>query len=124
VLEVSRRDFPAHYPFILFLADSGARLGEATDLRWVDVDLKRGVVCIARSFSMVRDLGATKTGRSRNVELSTRLCADLAEIRPDLFGEDTLVFPSGAGGFIDQSNFRDRIFRRVVEQVLGKGTIT
>src|SRR5262249_51041378 len=114
------RDYPAYYPFVLFLADTGARLGEATALRWIDVDLESGVR-IARSYSMGRDLGPTKTGRARHVELSSRLPETLASMRPDLYGDEALVFSSAAGTFIDQSNFRDRVFRRAVQKTLGRG---
>jgi integrase len=34
---------------IVFLLDTGARLGEASALRWVDVDLEAGSARIARS---------------------------------------------------------------------------
>src|SRR5262249_34174272 len=121
LLAITARDHPTHYAFVLFLADTGARLGEATALRWIDVDLDGGLVRIERSYSMGRDLGPTKTGRSRHVELSTRLRQMLTAIKPDLFGDEALVFPSSAGTFLDQSNFRDRIFRRAVEKAIGRG---
>ncbi len=50
-LDVARQDFPGWYPFVLFLADTGVRLGEASALRWVDVDLQAGTARISRSFS-------------------------------------------------------------------------
>lgn len=120
LLGIVARDDPAHFPFVLFLADTGARLGEATAVRWIDVDLDRGLVRIERSYSMGRDLGPTKTGRARHVEISTRLRETLAATRPELFGDEALVFPSSAGTFLDQSNFRDRVFRRAVEKALGR----
>ncbi len=85
------------------------------------MDLDAGQVRIARSFSMGRFLGPTKTGRERIVELSSRMRAVLAQERPDIFGENALAFPNEGGGFIDQSNFRRRIFSRVVRKALGQG---
>ena len=35
---------PDYYGFILLLADTGAHIGEATALRWADVDLERGTI--------------------------------------------------------------------------------
>ena len=35
------RNYPAAYPLVLFLADTGARLGEASALRWIELDLSR-----------------------------------------------------------------------------------
>ena len=112
---------PDHYAFVLFLTDTGARLGEASALRWIDVDGKAGTVRIARSFSDGKDLALTKTGKQRTVELSSRLGEELARIRPDLFGDETLVFPGETGGPIDPHNFRSRVFRPIVQEAFGKG---
>jgi integrase len=120
-LGTAQREFSTYYPLFLFLADTGARLGEATALRWQDVDLNPGTARICRSFSGGRYLSPTKTGRERTVELSTRLRDALANRRPDLFGDETLVFPNEAGDLLDPHNFRERVFRRVVRQALGRG---
>ncbi len=121
LLDTARRDFPSFYPLILFLADTGARLGEASAVRWIDVNLEVGMARVCRSFSSGKHLTETKTGASRTVELSTRLGELLRQRQPDLFGDDDLVFPSDAGGFLDPHNFRDRVFRRLVQKVLGRG---
>ena len=114
-------EFSDAYPLVLFLADTGARLGEASALRWIDLDLERGTARIARSFSGGRYVSVTKTGRERMLELSTRLREVLARRRPDLFGPDALVFPNEAGGLLDPHNFRERVFRPAVEKALGAG---
>jgi integrase len=103
---------------MLLLTDTDARFGEATALRWSDVDVECGVIRIARSHSSGRNLGPTKTGEERTVELSTRLRAHLVESRPDICGDDTLVFPNEAGGFIDPTNFRRRVFGRIVQKAM------
>ncbi len=120
-LDVTSNEFPEWYPFILFLAHVGARLGEASALRWIDVDLDSGVTRIARSFSDGQFLSSPKTGKERTVELSDQLRETLSAIRPDLFGDETLVFPNKSGSFIDPHNFRDRVFRRVTRKVLEPG---
>ena len=112
--------FPADYPLVLFLADTGARLGEALALRWIDVDMGAGTAEIRRSFSSGKRLSTTKTGRGRRVELSLRLRHRLACHRPDLFGGDDLVFANDTGGLIDPHNFRDRVFRPLVRRTLGR----
>ena len=109
-----------HYALFLFLADTGARFGEAAALRWSDIDLDAGSAQILRSFSSGRHLGPTKTGRERTVELSARLQATLASHRPDLFPDDALVFPNEEGGFIDTNNWRNRVFTRVIRKALGR----
>ena len=120
-LDFTAQEFPEWYPFILFLAHVGARLGEASALRWIDVDLDSGVARIARSFSDGQFLSAPKTGKERTVELSDQLRETLSAIRPDLFGDETLVFPNQSGGFIDPHNFRDRVFRKIVRKVFEPG---
>ena len=110
---------PRYLPLFQFLADTGARIGEATALRWIDVDLDRATARIERSFSSGRSLGATKTGRSRPVELSARVIETLRPLRPDLFPDDALVFPNEAQGLIDPHNLRDRVFRPIMAAVVG-----
>jgi integrase len=57
-------------PLLVFLVGTGARLGEALDLRWEDVDLTH-----ARTL-----LRATKNGRDRIVDLCPRVLAALSAI--------------------------------------------
>ncbi len=121
LLRAARSEWPDYHVFILFLADTGARLGEATALRWLDVDLEAGSARIARSFSSGMYLGPTKTGRVRTVELSRRVREALAAVRPDLFPDEALVFANEAGGFIDPGNFRQRVWDRLVRKALGQG---
>ena len=121
LLGAARHHAHGYYALFLFLTDTGARLGEATALRWTDVDLDAGTARIERSFSSGRYLGLTKTGGQRTVELSSRLREALAATRPDLYPEDALAFPNAEGGFIDPTNFRRRVFDRVVRKALGSG---
>ncbi len=123
VLEIAEASYPRHFPLVLFLADTGARFGEAAALRWGDVDLAGGTARIARSFSSGVKLGPTKTGRARVVELSKRLCAALAPVQPNIFPipEEVLVFPNESGTFLQGTNFRSRVFSGIILKALGKG---
>jgi integrase len=123
VLDTAEAIFPDFYPLILFLADTGVRIGEAAALRWVDVDLQTQTARISRSFSSGVTLGPTKTGKERVVELSSRLTLLLAQIEPNVFPhpEDSLVFSNQRGGYLQATNFRRRVFSRVVAKALGKG---
>jgi integrase len=68
----------------LFLATTGVRRGEALGLRWEDVDLDTATVAIRQTVTVVgrevRVGGATKTGRSRVVELDARTVAVLRSV--------------------------------------------
>jgi integrase len=119
LLDRAASDFPGHFPLLIFLADTGSRLGEASALRWIDVDLERRTARIQRSFSNGKYLAETKSGRERVVELSSRLVAELAARRPEVFGAETLVFAASDGGLLDPHNFRARVFGPLVRRVLG-----
>ena len=95
-------DHPRFYPLVLFLADTGARLGEALALRWIDVDIEGGTARIRRSFSSGRTLGPTKTGRERVVELSSRLRSVLFDCQLNVYppSAESSVFPNFSGGML------------------------
>ncbi len=120
VLAAARETAPGYFPMILFLADTGARLGEVSALRWSDIDLDVGSARIERSFSDGRHLGPTKTGHSRNVELSQRLRVELARVAPDVFSEDALAFTNRSGGFINPHNFRRRVIKVIASGCFGE----
>ena len=70
-------------------------------------------------FSSGKQLGPTKTGRARTVELSSRLLAELGAEHPDIYAPETLAFPGQRGQMQDPNNFRNRIFSRIVRRALG-----
>jgi integrase len=118
LLAAGRREFPRDFGFLLFLADTGCRLGEGIGLQWRDVDLPRGEARIERSVDHLGRVGSTKTRRPRVVELTTRLHDALAGVPRPL--DDSLpVFPSEGGGYRDGANFRNRVFNRLVRRALG-----
>lgn len=49
LLATAGREYPDYYAFVLCLARSGVRLGEAVALEWRDVDFDRRVLLIRRS---------------------------------------------------------------------------
>ena len=79
MLAVALDDFPAAYPLVLFLADTGCRLGEGIGVWWSDLDLASGTARIERSVDHLGRVGRTKTRRIRTVELTSRLRLLLAE---------------------------------------------
>lgn len=70
--------------YFQFLLDVGVRIGEAAGLKWDAIDWTKRQATIARSYSpsSLRDKG-TKTGRTRVVDLSTRLVERLEAWRAD-----------------------------------------
>ena len=119
LLAVARDDFSTAHPLVLFLADTGCRIGEAIGLRWSDVNFDASTARIERSIDHLGRIGPTKTRRARVVELSSRLDEVLAARRPEVFGERTLVFPNATGNALDSRNFANREFGRLVRRALG-----
>lgn len=60
------------YPFFLFLARTGARLGEALGLQWGDLNFMKGSIHLARQISRGRH-ESLKSGHSRTVDMSVQL---------------------------------------------------
>jgi integrase len=104
-----------HALWALLIA-TGMRLGEATALRWQDIDLTRGVATIQRSLQRHRTIGLVfaepKTAGSRRaVQLPKGVVANLREHRiivermkadtGDSWKDCELVFPAQSGGPID-----------------------
>lgn len=102
VLEEARRVVPQWHPFFATLAMTGMRFGEATALRWPDIDEHAGVIRVRRSQWRGR-VDTTKTGSQRTLPLARELADVLADHRRAMlqaqapgFAEGW-VFPSRVG---------------------------
>lgn len=114
-----------HYaPFVKFLLATGVRTSEAIGLRWCHVDFDQGFVTIQESLS--RDWAGngyqrvrkeTKTGSSRHLGMTDELRLLLWSIKPPQSGQDSLVFTTVKGKPIDDGNFRERYWVKVLTKV-------
>ena len=93
----------------LTAACTGLRRGELIALRWRDVDFQRSSIRVAGSYANGQ-LTTPKSGRGRVVPMVPEVAGVLARLaqRADWVGEDDLVFPGDAGGYIDGSALRRR----------------
>lgn len=104
-------------PFVLLLAYTGLRWGEAIALRVQDVDPMRGRVRVERAYSDVKGLLVVETPKShqaREVSVPSFLRDPLSQLmagktRPDL------LFTAAEGGPLRYSNFRRRVFDPAVK---------
>jgi Site-specific recombinase XerD len=112
---------------INLLLMTGVRIGEATALRWDDLDLDGGLLHVSRTLQWIPRKGPIfrhpKTSRSaRVVALSPATVQRLRQHRPrqaeerlslgPLYKDQGLVFANETGGPIDPSNLR-RTWRRI-----------
>jgi len=90
---------PAHYPLALTLALTGIRYGEATALRWADIDEVGGAIRIERA-QWHGIVGETKTGNVRTVPLTAELAEVLRDRCRTARGAAGWVFANGDGGLL------------------------
>ncbi len=109
LLRTAERVAPAYLPFVLFLAETGCRVGEAIALRWSDVDLEAGVATVYRE----------KTGTRGDVALSQRLRCVLRDALPNIAPPDQPAFTTPAGTPILYYNFRRRTWAPIVREAFG-----
>ena len=79
LVAVAEQDFPENYAFVLTLARTGIRLGEAVGLEWRDVDFAQRVLAIRRSVREGR-VSLPKNGKTRRVDMSPQLAACLESL--------------------------------------------
>jgi integrase len=120
LLVACRDACPRWYPFVLTLARTGMRLGEACALRWEDLDLEAGIADVRRAFWRGR-VQSPKSGRGRKVDLSRQLIATLdalareqrAVAARDGRAPSAWVFATPEGRPPNTDNFRRRAWARL-----------
>jgi integrase len=112
VLGGVREKAPQHYPLVATLAFTGLRFGEASSLKWDDIDEKAGLIRVKRAQWRGR-VSTTKTGKTRSVPLVPELAVVLREHRERLVSRQALglddgwVFPSAVGGLHPKEVLRE-----------------
>lgn len=125
-LDMARQYTLRYYPFLLALARTGLRLGEALALQWGDIDWHGHFMEIQRAYChRSRRIQSPKNGKTRRVDMSQQLTdtlkAFLVERKKDTllngWGEvPLLVFVSERGTILDGDHIRRRAFRTVLKK--------
>lgn len=125
VLTVIRDRYPEYYPFALFLARTGARLGEALALEWGDLDFAGRFILIQRAQSHGGPVTTPKSGKGRRVDMSRQLSDTLRglltqrkkEALAKGHGGDipARVFLTANWTAVDGDNFRNRIWKKALQ---------
>jgi integrase len=121
---------PDYYPLFLTLARTGCRPSEASALRWPDLNFGKREILVERAFSCGQ-LGPTKTGRVRYVEMSRELASVLMQLyrkRQSEHGRvrgelEEWVFVNSAGKPIDESKPRKVFAKILVHAALPNHTV-
>lgn len=107
----------SHYAdYVEFLFATGCRTGEAIGLRWKHVNEDCSQVLFCESLSRGIRKG-TKTNKNRSVDLTPNLQKMLLARRQDNFNPDALVFSSPTNKAIDDHNFRNRAWVKVLTRL-------
>ncbi|MEY4514882.1 MAG: hypothetical protein RLZZ450_7004 [Pseudomonadota bacterium] len=99
LLDAMSKSAPRWYPLLALLAFTGMRIGEATALRWCDIDTVTSAIRVRRSIDRGQ-VDTTKTNAKRRAPLSPTLAAILNDHRRRLDYEglptagDAWLFPS------------------------------
>lgn len=120
----SRYKHSHYYPFIYFLFKTGVRNAEAIGLRVKHIHWEKNIVEISevmartiKSTSAVnRVRKETKNGKIRFIPLCHELKGVLSPIVQGRNADD-LVFMSPLGNAIDDKNFQNRVFKKVLQHL-------
>ena len=106
------------HPFVLTLARTGMRIGEAAGLEWGDVDLERRQITVRRTATR-RGTSVPKSGKARRCDVSRQLAETLASWQSLQAAEAAVagrepvrVFESPGGAPVGVADFRRRAWRR------------
>ncbi|HET9867827.1 MAG TPA: tyrosine-type recombinase/integrase, partial [Nitrospira sp.] len=95
-------------PLVITAIFTGLRASELRELRWADVDLKKGVVTVTQRADRYNVIGPPKSGAARRtVPLPPAAVTELKKwkLRCPKSGLD-LAFPAPEGGVLHYKNFR------------------
>lgn len=105
-----------YHEFVQFLFGAACRPGEAAALKWEHLDNSFETVWIGESISR-GNRKSTKTGKARTIVLSSGIKSMIREryerLQPN---PKDLVFPSPKGLPICDRNFRERAWKKILEQ--------
>jgi integrase len=104
--------------YVKCLLGIGCRPGELSALTWADVDFKRQIITINKSWSdRTRKVSTTKTKRIRTVPMSDGLEGFLRTLQPEDCDPKSLVCPAVEGGFLEAHNFLNRHWQPMLKRL-------
>lgn len=99
-------------PFIKFLFLTGCRTGEAIGLQWKHINHDASQIRFSVTYDRhTRNHVATKTGVTRIFPCNKQLQSLLLSIRPETYDNNSPVFPSKSGRYINLCTFESTYWR-------------
>ena len=104
-----------YLPYVQFLFSIGCRNGEAIGLQWKHIADDFSYIWIGESLTRgVRK--STKTNKARTIPVNNKLKELLISYKPENYNPEDLVFPSPEGKAIDDHNFCNRAWTKMLEK--------
>jgi integrase len=116
VLDECKRSYKEYYPLLYTFIGTGAREGEIFALEKSDINVEENYITISKQFTKGKLLYHPKTEHSnRKIYIFKDLKEVLIEHIKTLKPDNPLLFPNSAGNYINASNFRNRVFNKLLE---------
>lgn len=115
LLDECKRSYREFYPLLFAFIGTGAREGEIFALEKSDVNFDENCITISKQFTKGKLLQHLKSEHSnRKIYIFDDLKEVLREHIKTLKPDNPLLFPNSAGGYINASNFRNRVFNKLL----------
>lgn len=115
LLTVGQETYPAFFPFVLLMAMTGLRIGEAVALRPQDVHLEQRYLSVVENF-VDGYITTPKSRKPRRVDIGSVLVNVLRSYLPTLPADAPRLFLSTRGKMIHPDNWRNRHWRQITAQ--------
>lgn len=116
ILKACKALRPDQYPSLCTLFWAGLRHGEAWALLPADLDLKRQLIAVSKSFTDGELHDTPKTGQTRLVEIPDKLVTVLRAITKTAKNSSSLVFPGRDGAHRHQSMWNRKIWMPIAQK--------
>lgn len=116
VLEECKRSYREYYPLLFTFVGTGAREGEIFALTKNDFNYREKTITINKQYTKRKLLPHPKTASSnRKIYLFDELANVINEHIKTLDKTNDLLFPNKKGSYLDASNFRERVFYKLLK---------
>jgi len=118
------KHYSKHYPLALLLARTGMRIGDATALKWGDIDLEGRLITVRRAISRDR-VKTPKSGKSRMLDMAQQLKTTLLKyghmcrinsLKGKYSELPEWLFLNNSLGPSDGNNWRKRVFDKALNK--------